>query len=167
MQFFFLESIDLDIIPDNEKEMRTAGNDLALYDVLLAEYSALPKRKKTNYDEYAVVNVAPSVVPDYLPSFRIYSYNNSEGVTTAGKKKKHPKKPPKRKHGRDRGEKGDKKKHCKEEKYRNSWKCHLKAPWNSDEEAPSRTNRQWSPLGYAQVRGVCGCEAGRSAERVV
>ena len=48
VQFFFLESIDLDIIPDNEKEMRTAGNDLALYDVLLAEYSALPTRKKTN-----------------------------------------------------------------------------------------------------------------------
>ena len=98
-----------------------------------------------------MVNVAPSVVPDYLPSFRIFTYNNTEGLTTQGKKKRHPKKPPKRKHGRRRGERGDKKKHCKEEKYRNSWKCHLKEPWNSDEEAPSRTNGQWTPLGYAQV----------------
>lgn len=154
--FFFLESIDLEIIPESKKAVRTAGNDLALYNVLLEEFAALPTNKKINLDEYAAVNVAPSVVPNYLPSFRIFSYNVTDTLDSiepeGGKKKKKPapKKPPKRKHGHRRGERGDKDKHCTEEKYQNSWKCHLDEPWNSDENSPSRTNRFWSPLGYAQ-----------------
>ncbi|KAF6762120.1 endopolyphosphatase [Ephemerocybe angulata] len=154
--FFFLESIDLEIIPESKKAVRTAGNDLALYNVLLEEFAALPTNKKINLDEYAAVNVAPSVVPNYLPSFRIFSYNVTDTLDAiepeGGKKKKKPtpKKPPKRKHGHRRGERGDKDKHCTEEKYQNSWKCHLDEPWNSDENSPSRTNRFWSPLGYAQ-----------------
>lgn len=164
--FFFLESIDLDIIPDEyreslavqKKEIHATGNDLALYDTLLAEFSALPTPKRTNLDEYAVVNVAPSVVPNYRPSFRIYSYNvtetgaHDEPATTldGGRKKPAPKKPPKRHHGRRRGDKGAKDKHCKEEEYNKSWKCHLDEPWNSDEESPSRRNQFWTPLGYAQ-----------------
>ena len=140
--------------------MHTTGNDLALYDVLLAEFEALPQ--KPNMDEYAVVNVAPSVVPQYLPSFRIFSYNITEQSNLVdGRKKPTPKKPPKRKHGRRRGHRGDKEKHCKEEKYKNSWKCHLDEPWNSDENAPSRKNQFLTPLGYAQVRGDVPGDRGR------
>ncbi|KAJ2931588.1 hypothetical protein H1R20_g5383, partial [Candolleomyces eurysporus] len=151
--FFFLESIDLDIIPEEKKQLHATGNDEALYDVLLNEFKALPAPKKVNYDEYVVVNVAPSVVPQYLPSFRIFSYNvteTRENVEQKKKKKKRSKKPPKRKHGHRRGDGGNKTSLCKKPKYENSWKCHLDEPWNSDEDSPSRTNTFWSPLGYAQ-----------------
>ena len=50
-----------------------------LYGTLLKEFAQMRKSiEKIDHDNYAVVNVAPSVVPNpYLPSFRIFSYNIS------------------------------------------------------------------------------------------
>lgn len=106
-----------------------------------------------------MINVSQPVVPNpYLPTFRIFSYNTSEGSTDTDdgqsnedRKKKKKKKGTKRKHGHRRGDHGNKDHHCKEEPYRDSWKCHLNDTWYSDPDSPSRSNQQWTGLGYAQV----------------
>ncbi|KAF8897542.1 endopolyphosphatase [Infundibulicybe gibba] len=139
---FFVEAIDLQLVegPHNSTYMD-------LYDTLLVEFDALPKSAKaTNMDDYAVINVAPPVVPNpYVPTFRVFSYNISgaghDGDPTEQKK---------RKHGHHRGDHGNKAAKCKTEPYRNTWKCHLNESWYSDPHSPSRTNRLWTPLGYAQ-----------------
>jgi len=127
-------------------EAPTPANEDGLYKTLLKEFSALPKSPKMA--DYAVVNVAPSVVPNpYLPAFRIFSYNitDARGDYRLATKKK-------RKHGHPRGDKGNKTVHCKSEEYQNTWRCHLDQPWFSDPDSPSRSNQRWSPLGFAQVR---------------
>ncbi|KAG2008600.1 sphingomyelin phosphodiesterase [Coprinopsis cinerea AmutBmut pab1-1] len=142
--FFFLEEIDLQILPEEENKVRITGNDAALYDTLITEFAELPKPKPSEMDNYAVVNVAPAVVPNpYLPSFRIFSYNITDPSYSITKGKK-------REHGHRRGKRGDKSVHCKEPKYKNTWRCHLQEPWNSDTKSPSRLNQYWTPLGYAQ-----------------
>ncbi|KAH6917815.1 endopolyphosphatase [Coprinopsis sp. MPI-PUGE-AT-0042] len=141
--FFFLEEIDLQIVPDEDaKKARTMGGDGALYETLITEFAALPVPKRKEMDNYAVVNVAPAVVPNpYLPSFRVFTYNITDPSYDAQKK---------RHHGHRRGDRGDKDVHCKQPEWKNSWRCHLTQPWHSDKTAPSRRNQQWSLLGYAQ-----------------
>jgi endopolyphosphatase len=151
--FFFLEAVDLEIFPD-KKDMHdgnpTIAVDGSLFQTLLGNFGALPK--SPNLTDYAVVNVAPSVVPNpYLPAFRIFSYNiSAPGEYLAAEKAKKPKKPSKRKPGHPRGDRGDKKVHCKSEEYQDTWWCHLDEPWYSDPSSPSRSNQRWTPLGYAQ-----------------
>ncbi|KZT24494.1 Endopolyphosphatase [Neolentinus lepideus HHB14362 ss-1] len=115
-----------------------------LYQELLQDFSDLPKEKKIDHDEYAVVNISPSVVPNpYLPSFRIFAYN------ITGAPKKYSKTSRRKGHGH--GPTLDKKHACKEgSAYQETWWCQLDKPWHSDADAPSRMNTLWTPLGYAQ-----------------
>ncbi|KAJ7180099.1 hypothetical protein C8R43DRAFT_971689, partial [Mycena crocata] len=134
--FFFLEANDLEIIEPK------AMNQNDLFDTLIADFAAIPKAKDINLDNYAVINVSPSVVPNpYLPSFRVFSYNvTGAAATSLGK----------RKHGHHRGDGKDKEAQCRLDAYRETWKCQLNESWHSDAEAPSRSNQLWTPLGYAQ-----------------
>jgi len=151
--FFFLEGIDLEIVPI-EDQTKYGESDIkmqGLFKTLLEEFSALPKSAKdTKHEEYAVVNVGPSIVPNpYVPAFRIFSYNITQanaGSRNAAKKKNGSKRKP----GHHRGHHGNKTTQCKAEEYQNTWRCHLDNPWYSDPAAPSRTNGRWTPLGYAQ-----------------
>ncbi|PPQ94043.1 hypothetical protein CVT25_009891 [Psilocybe cyanescens] len=148
--FFFLEAVDLEIFPDKNYGEVDTSSDKGLYESLLSEYGTLPKSPKMT--DYAVVNVAPSVVPNpYLPAFRIYSYNVTDtGGRLSETAAKKPKKPSKRRPGHHRGDQGNKTVQCESEEYQNTWRCHLDQPWNSDPNAPSRMNQRWTPLGYAQ-----------------
>ena len=143
-------------MPIEDQDESSIKKKGGLFETLLEEFSALPKSAKdTKYEEYAVVNVGPSVVPNpYVPTFRIFSYNitevNVESWNAAQKKKK--KEGLKRRHGHHRGDRGNKTIHCKTEEYQDTWRCHLDNPWYSDPSAPSRANERWTPLGYAQVR---------------
>jgi endopolyphosphatase len=113
-----------------------------LFDTLLTDFAAIPKAKDINLDNYAVINVSPSVVPNpYLPSFRVFSYNVTGAPTSSLG----------RKHGHHRGDRKDKEKQCKLDAYRETWRCQLNDSWHSDPDAPSRSNQLWTPLGYAQV----------------
>ena len=118
-----------------------------LFENLIQDFSTLPKSAKdTKYEDYAVVNVGPSVVPNpYIPTFRIFTYNITEANVKSDKK---------RKHGHHRGGHGNKTTQCESEEYRDTWRCHLDNPWYSDPGAPSRSNGRLTPLGYAQVRYV-------------
>lgn len=142
-KFAFLEAIDLEFVPEDAKNK---GERIDLFDTLIQEFSALPtKPKELDYGNYAVVNVAPPVVPNpYLPSFRVFSYNSSAGENARTKGKK-------RRHGHKRGDHGNKAAHCKLKENRDTWKCYLNESWYSDPKSPSRSNQLWSPLGYAQV----------------
>ncbi|KAF9534317.1 hypothetical protein CPB83DRAFT_866555 [Crepidotus variabilis] len=141
--FFFLEAEDLRIYPDEDDETKVTS-DQGLLESLYVDFATLPKKpKQSELDDYAVVNVAPSVVPNpYLPSFRIFSYN----ITDKGKRAERT---GKRKHGHRRGSEGNKA-NCKSDEYRNTWRCHLDRTWHSDPHSPSRRNQRWTPLGYAQ-----------------
>jgi endopolyphosphatase len=116
----------------------------------LEEFATLPESPEDiDLDDYAVINVSPSVVPHpYAPSFRIFSYNvtGDEG-RKAGMLKQ-------RNHRKHRGQYGDKETECGKEEWRRSWKCHLRGTWYSNPESPSRINQLWTPLGYAQVCGM-------------
>ncbi|THV08536.1 hypothetical protein K435DRAFT_641814, partial [Dendrothele bispora CBS 962.96] len=142
--FFFLEADDLEL--DLPESSTSSHDDLS--DQLLTDFANIPKASKIDLDGYAVINVSPPVVPNpYLPTFRVFAYNvtGAEDLSTGRRKLKKDRKP-----GHHRGRHGDKKKLCKQEPYKNSWKCHLNEAWHSDSDAPSRTNQLWSPLGYAQ-----------------
>ncbi|KAI0650721.1 Metallo-dependent phosphatase-like protein [Trametes meyenii] len=115
-----------------------------LYKLLLQEFSDLPRAQNMNHDNYGVVNVAPSVVPTYLPSFRIFAYNTTGEVYRAGQlgSSEQP--------GPLRSLKSLVGPLCAEAEYEKSWRCNLEQPWHSSPESPSRMNRLWTPLGYAQ-----------------
>jgi endopolyphosphatase len=149
MQFFFLEAIDLELPAIGAVQGRqphTAREDL--YETLIHDFGELPGKKKVNEAQFAVVNVNPSVVPNpYVPAFRIFSYNATGAADYNGTQLRINKD---RKHGHPRGPKVDKKR-CKDEPWRDTWRCHLTEKWHSDPESPVRTNTLWTPLGFAQV----------------
>ena len=128
--------------------------------VILKDFSELPKH--VDYGDYGVVNVSPSVVPAYFPSFRVFNYNiSAEAVQEALERRERRrrgetlgKKPP---HGHRKPDPSKPRKdQCKKKEYRDSWRCHFsKDDWHSDPEAPSRKNGLMSPLGYAQVSLGC------------
>ncbi|KAG5724344.1 Endopolyphosphatase [Termitomyces sp. T112] len=140
--FSFLESIDLEFV-DNQDDGPEQQRKTPLYDTLMEEFAALPKKsEEIDYSDYAVVNTAPPVVPNpYLPSFRIFVYNVTGRLGYKANK---------RKHGHKRGGLADKTARCRLKENRDTWKCFLNGTWNSDPGSPSRSNKQWTPLGYAQ-----------------
>ncbi|KAF9057569.1 hypothetical protein BJ165DRAFT_1397817 [Panaeolus papilionaceus] len=141
--FFFLEAIDLEIV--SEKRQIDTSSDEGLFQTLMKEFEALPKSvKEADLDDYAVVNVGPAVVPNpYLPTFRIFSYNNTDSamMKTTGSK---------RQHGHRRGNRKNKDTHCHLDEHKDTWRCHLNRPWFSDSDSPSRQNQRFTPLGFAQ-----------------
>ncbi|KAI9063210.1 hypothetical protein FKP32DRAFT_734117 [Trametes sanguinea] len=122
-----------------------------LYKLLLQEFSDLPRAQNLNHDNYAVVNVAPSVVPTYLPSFRIFAYNATGEAYQPGLLGAADEQPGTTAKTSSRSLKALIGGLCEEEVFAKSWRCHLGQPWHSSAESPSRTNRLWTPLGYAQV----------------
>lgn len=159
-QFFFLHANDT-ILWDDEDELRSRGksredeavglaskNNLAK--TIMEDFGSLPK--KADLDDYAVVNVGPSVVPHpYLPTFRVFAYNitgTDDEIIAAGEKDEM--NGMKRKHGHRNPK--EKEVDCKKKEHRETWACRPKKPQYASPQAPSRMNRLWTPLGYAQVR---------------
>ncbi|KZT74415.1 endopolyphosphatase [Daedalea quercina L-15889] len=103
-----------------------------LYNALLKDFDDLPKAKRNStYDDYGVVNVSPSVVPSpYLPSFRIFAYNTTGTPYVPAMQAARSS--------------------CDDADGRDAWWCGMAKPWHANPESPSRTNRLWTPLGYAQ-----------------
>ena len=117
-----------------------------LAETLMQDFGSLPK--KADLDEYVVVNVGPAVVPHpYLPTFRVFAYNitgpaaQEERTELGAMKRKHGHRNPDKK-GVD----------CKKKEHRETWACRPKKPQYTNPDAPSRSNRLYTPLGYAQVR---------------
>jgi endopolyphosphatase len=158
---------------------------VALHEDLKDDIENLPHN--LHYDDYTIVNVGPSIIPEYFPSFRIFQYNvtnydgpkasddvqftleswkalevptseydehdedesvpvpayraarskfSTKGVTTTGKRRhrhRHPEKPD-----------------CSLPENAEKYACRPWGPRHASPDSPSRTNRLWSLLGYAQ-----------------
>ncbi|KAJ3736348.1 hypothetical protein DFJ43DRAFT_1129505 [Lentinula guzmanii] len=150
--FFFVEAKDLE--SGNNNSRASKHNDL--YDSLVVDFAQLPKPKKTDLDEYAIINVSPPVVPNpYLPTFRIFTYNITgvEKALADGSSIRHVNvidSGTERLLDQRQVKLRDEPSHCTDELYRNSWKCRLQFDPPQNADAPSRTSRLWTPLGYAQ-----------------
>ncbi|OSX60399.1 hypothetical protein POSPLADRAFT_1066706 [Postia placenta MAD-698-R-SB12] len=139
--FFFLEAEHLEKYPRKKASASVDWDDphsesrKGLYKTLLKDFEDLPKTAKNiSYDDYGVVNVSPSVVPNpYLPSFRIFAYNitGSRYVPSI----------------RVENERTKSVGHCLGNISDRSCRA---SKWHSHPDSPSRTNRLWTPLGYAQ-----------------
>lgn len=133
------------------------GGHKDLYQTLLKTFDHFDVPEgKLDYDSLAVANVAPSVVPNpYLPSFRIFSYNISGSRYTAGAlgdTSGTGERDGSLTHERHLGDYVDREGLCHESGTANaSWACMLNAPWHANPASPSRTNRLYTPLGFAQV----------------
>ena len=164
LQFFFIDAQALasnGSIGSNDIA-HTTGKHKDLYSTLLKDFDYFSRSPdKLDYDSLAVSNVAPSVVPNpYLPSFRIYAYNTTGSKYVAkssvveatiavddsdddGGHQPH-----------RLGDFVDRETWChggSSDKPASSWRCKLDSPWHSSPHSPSRTNRLYTPLGFAQV----------------
>lgn len=197
MQFFLLDATTLqsDTVSDLSSDtlssndtVDASGKHKDLYKTLLKDFNQVSKKssKKLDYDALAVVNVAPSVVPNpYLPSFRIYAYNLSgeayepklegadgvlgkrsdelyyfydtgdndgeqsysgEDVSSASASADSEKRASGTRH---LGDYVNRTRFCPDGS--DSWACKLTERWYSSPRSPSRTNRLFTPLGFAQV----------------
>lgn len=130
------------------------------------DYASLPGSARTHMDYYSLFYVSPSVIPTYMPSVRVWTYNtslahdNRPGLLAADEA--------------DRAallsfvsydscEQADTDPACVEERVhiekkvrhhrrpkRKSHRRHRKLPRYASPQSPSRTNTFLSPLGYSQ-----------------
>ncbi|KAI9632969.1 Metallo-dependent phosphatase-like protein [Dioszegia hungarica] len=141
--------------------MRTMGrnSNAALVDTLRKDFGDMPGPNKLKVKDYAVMNVAPSVIPTYMPAVRVYSYNITNitrypdsvnldsNLAALGRKHGH-------RHGRKKP-----KLHCKDPINRDKPHCRFKTrPRYYNKTSPSRSNVPLSALGYTQfyLPGVDG-----------
>ncbi|KAI1786520.1 Metallo-dependent phosphatase-like protein [Ganoderma leucocontextum] len=132
-------------VASNEGASTFKSKKKELYKTLMQEFSDLPRYENLDHDNYGVVNVAPPVVPTYLPSFRIFTYNTTGELYEPGHLGEDEQPGRRRRSMKDLADSL-----CADEAYENTWRCKLSKPWHSNPRSPSRTNRLWTPLGYAQ-----------------
>ncbi|SPO38284.1 related to PPN1 - vacuolar endopolyphosphatase [Pseudozyma flocculosa] len=128
---------------------------------LRQDYSSLPGKARTNDDYYSFFFTAPSIIPTYYPSFRVWTYNTTEaeryddwrrgeddedeedeedddGIDIASRRHHRPLPDRDGKHKKKHGKKKKKKRHGKER------------PRHVSPDSPSRRNTYLSLLGYSQ-----------------
>ncbi|KAJ3880320.1 Metallo-dependent phosphatase-like protein [Lentinula edodes] len=150
--FFLIEAKDIEVTNDVHHGLKHDN----LCDSLLDDFAQLPKSGRTDLDDYAVINVSPPVVPNpYLPTFRVFTYNITDvedALADSSPTRQMNSLDSSRSEPLHRRKHRDNSSQCKEGLYRNSWKCQLQfePPISMYADAPSRTSRLWTPLGYAQ-----------------
>jgi len=194
-QFFFLDAADaVEANPDrssahhardlqdiHDSQPSGDSDDLFkrkkdLYGTLLRNFTHMRKipDSKLDHGNYAVVNVAPSVVPNpYLPSFRIFSYNisgtpylpevsspevegdrggaqESSGGRLAGQDEECYRRDDSSSRRSSRSGDGQPAVNPRESGISDCKRRRRMQTWNSSPNSPSRRNTLWSPLGYAQ-----------------
>ncbi|GAB1520067.1 Endopolyphosphatase [Rhizoctonia solani] len=126
--------------------MRITGRkkESLIADKLHAEFKELSKQKKVDYDDYFIVNIGPSVIPEYTPSVRVFTYNitgaelnGSSPITNVDELL-------------DSEEVNASKIDCRKKENKDKKKCVFKKPRHASKRSPSRRNSLWSPTGYAQ-----------------
>lgn len=65
---------------DDQVRVQTLAGDLR------KDYDLVPTKQKTNLDAYLPFFVAPSVVPTFLPTVRVWTYNNSRPLDRVAKR---------------------------------------------------------------------------------
>lgn len=139
--------------PDEEVMVFGAKGDL-LKKSLMDSFENLADPDVFKHKDYAIMNVGPSVLPAYIPSARIFSYNIS-GVVLEDDFVARPFVPlvQDQEDETDSTEEEDLllKKECKKPENADKPKCSFKnKPRYSSPESPSRSNKPLTPLGFTQ-----------------
>lgn len=114
-------------------------------------WDLLPPVTDLKYKDYAVMNVGPSVIPTYIPSARIFSYNITGVTLEADSQVMFINLPPDEEDEEDLAEIEITKKDCKKPENEDKPRCAFKnKPRYSSPESPSRSNKPLSALGYTQ-----------------
>lgn len=141
-----------------------------------SDFKNLPKKSALHHDDYVIINVGPSVIPTYYPSFRIFQYNitdylgpkvtddqqftqeswNDLAVEDTEPEEDDGPIPPKnawpihstgkRRHGHRHPGSIN----CSDPENEEKRACRPWGPRHASPSSPSRTNTLWSLLGYAQ-----------------
>ena len=145
-----------------EGEEVSGSSHSSLADTLLEDFAGLPGKKEADVDEFAVINVGPSVVPNpYVPTFRVFVYNTT-GEAYEQSRQQHDEEEEEeeevgargRDHSHTHPDREKEKAECKKKKEEEErWACRARKPVHASGKSPSRTNRLWTPLGFAQVSG--------------
>ncbi|PWN53602.1 hypothetical protein IE53DRAFT_366209 [Violaceomyces palustris] len=64
-------------VKEEDEEDEGVVGTLTLSDDLRQEYSTLPGPARTDEGRYSIYFIAPSIIPTYFPSFRVWTYNTS------------------------------------------------------------------------------------------
>ncbi|SPC61264.1 related to PPN1 - vacuolar endopolyphosphatase [Ustilago sp. UG-2017b] len=149
---------EMEEMEEAEERDEVETKDEGLPGDLKRDFSTLPGKGRTNKDFYSVFFVAPSIIPTYYPSIRLWTYNVSESArnqpftsnlntissiepnTGLGEDDDEELEPFSRHHHRPTPPK--KKKGKKHRKH--------KLPRHTSPSSPSRTNTYLSMLGYSQ-----------------
>ncbi|KAF8743226.1 Calcineurin-like phosphoesterase, partial [Rhizoctonia solani] len=137
-------SIDDILAPTPSMRITGRKKESLIADKLHAEFKELSKQKKVDYDDYFIVNIGPSVIPEYTPSVRVFTYNitgaelnGSSPITNVDELL-------------DSEEVNASKVDCRKKENKDKKKCVFKKPRHASKRSPSRRNSLWSPTGYAQ-----------------
>ncbi|KDN50962.1 hypothetical protein RSAG8_00591, partial [Rhizoctonia solani AG-8 WAC10335] len=141
---FIVHSINNVLVPTRLMRITGRKKEAQISDKLHADYKALSKQEKVDYDDYFVVNIGPSVIPEYTPSVRVFTYNitgadSAEPTLIANVAV-----------SLDSEELDASKFDCTKKENKNKKRCVFKKPRHANKRSPSRRNTLWSPTGYAQ-----------------
>ncbi|KAK0540637.1 Endopolyphosphatase [Tilletia horrida] len=136
-----------------------------LADDLQDDYATLPGRKRTNLDYYHAFFAAPSIVPTFLPTIRVYTYNTTRSAkkgqetraaldVDALRREIEEREGDEDEENEDEGaglvhasRRSHRRRHRKHKRKKHRRK---KLPRYASPDAPSRTNTYLSMLGYSQ-----------------
>ncbi|CAE6533008.1 unnamed protein product [Rhizoctonia solani] len=141
---FIVHSIDTILDPTPSMRITGRNKEAQISDRLYADFKALSKKEKVDYDDYFVLNIGPSVIPEYTPSVRVFTYNIT-GIDSA-----EPSPIANVDRSLDSEELNTSKIDCTKKEHKNKKKCVFKKPRHANKRSPSRRNTLWSPTGYAQ-----------------
>ncbi|KAG8680873.1 hypothetical protein FRC09_017905 [Ceratobasidium sp. 395] len=134
---FVIHSVD-DVLASPSLRITGRKKEVLIAEAMRGSCKELARKKKLDYDDYFVVNIGPSVIPEYTPSVRIFTYNitnaesdlvdvmNTELEPTISKID------------------------CSKKENKNKKQCVFKKPRHANKRSPSRRNTLWSPTGYSQ-----------------
>ena len=135
------------------EQVHTTDNKDIVQDIL-DEFDTLPGKRRTNLDRYNFYFAAPSVVPTWWPSVRVWTYNTTRSSAfkpsslqeeiEGGEEEEA---------DEEEEEEGDEIRASRSHRRRKPGKRrkHQKPkPYHSDPLSPSRSNRFLTPLGYSQ-----------------
>ena len=125
------------------------GGNTALSETLRKDFGNMPSTRHLKLKDYAVLNVAPSIIPTYYPGVRIFQYNIT-GLDDESEERELLKKKKKKKGGRHHRH-GEPKDDCDLPENEDKPHCAFKhLPRYYDKNSPSRRNGPLTPLGYTQ-----------------
>lgn len=139
---FVIHSVDDVTAPAPAMHITGRKKEILIADALRTEFKALSRKKKLDYDDYFVVNIGPSVIPEYTPSVRIFTYNVTEAEANQQSEIEND--------GLDFDALNGSKIDCSKKENKNKKQCVFKKPRHASKHSPSRTNKLWSPTGYSQ-----------------